>query len=108
MTQHSQKQVLSLLSLLKTFVYSKQSFCMTQHNQKQVLFLLSLLKTFTCLSDRSSARFMLIHIGNQAKGLSRDFKRLYSIVSQIKAYVCRFRSGKAIRIDSAGENRFFP
>ena len=44
------------------FVYSKQSFCVTQHNQKQVLFLLSLLKTFTCVSDKSWARFILLHI----------------------------------------------
>jgi len=32
----------------------------TQHNQKQVLFLLSLLKTFICMSDRSWARFMTL------------------------------------------------
>jgi len=31
---------------------------MTQHNQKQVLSLLSLLKTFTCVSDKSWARFI--------------------------------------------------
>ena len=49
------------------FVYSKQSFCVTQHNQKQVLFLLSLLKTFTCVSNRSWARFTVVKIYNGNK-----------------------------------------
>jgi len=38
---------------------------MTQHNQKQVLSLLSLLKTFTCVSDGSWIRFIRVFYKNK-------------------------------------------